>query len=206
VKNTDNAVTVFMTTRGTAVVGKFFARTPQARSAFEAEKTSAELFRDKAWRMPVLQWYPRCRGFTVLRLPDSDRLDVRARSMSRDDKVAAGAWAIDVLVEIYLSGHFHGDLQPHNVWYLDGRLVATDFEGFGRRSDEVPFLDSGDITGTDPGTPRHLDAAFAVDDEWSFHNALGVSLDDALAAARSRLGRSSPGASEKLDVLDGRRT
>ncbi|MEK8227840.1 polysaccharide deacetylase family protein [Oerskovia sp. M15] len=68
--------------------------------------------------------------------------------MSRERRVELGAWTLDVLLEIYLTGNLHGDLQPHNIWLLDGRPVVTDFETFGPRT---PASRSS-TPGTSPGT------------------------------------------------------
>lgn len=206
VKSTDYAVTVYTRTAGQDTVGKFFARTELGRQGFAAERLSAEVFADRPWRMPVLRWYRR--GFTVPRLPDDARLDLACRSMTRAERVEMGAWALDVLLDIYLAGYVHGDLQPHNVWLLDGRPVVTDFETFSRRTPGIPFLDSGDITGNDPAPrPRPLDPAFDPDDDWSFHHVLEVSLDDALGALRSSLSAAPAAeARRRLDALEGRTT
>lgn len=206
VKSTDYAVTVYTRTRGQDTVGKFFARTELGRLGFAAERLSADVFGDRAWRMPVVRWYRR--GFTVPRLPDEARLDLACRAMSRAERLELGAWALDVLLDIYLAGYLHGDLQPHNVWLLDGRPVATDFETFSPRTPGIPFLDSGDVTGNDPAPrPRPLDPAFDPDDDWSFHHVLGVSLDDAVGALRSRLAAVPPAdARRRLDALEGRTT
>jgi len=204
VKSTDYAVTVYTTTRGRPTVGKFFARGELGREGFAGERLAADVLGDRAWRMPVVRWHRR--GLTVPRLPDEARLDLACRGMDRAQRVEAGAWALDVLLEIYLEGYLHGDLQPHNVWLLDGRLVATDFETFSRRTSGIPFLDSGDVTGNDPAPrPRPLDPAFDPDDDWSFHHVLGVTLDDAVRALRARLAAADDDASRRrLAALDGR--
>lgn len=202
VKETEHAVTVFLSRRGRPAVGKFFASTPAARAALAAEQKSWELFCMQPWRMPILHWSRH--GFLVPRLDDGDRLDARALHMSARERLDAGAWAVEVLLQIHLAGYFHGDLQPHNVWFLGDRLVATDFETFGRRSPGVPFLSSADITGFDPGRTERLDPAFDPQDSWSFHHALGVSLDTAIAAARERLSaQSGPRSVRLLAALDG---
>lgn len=206
VKNTEYAVTVFTTTDGAPTVGKFFARTPLARAGFAGERLGEEVFGGSAWRMPVVRWHRR--GLTVPRLADAARLDVAAPGMSPSARLDASTWALGVLLDVYLSGHVHGDLQPHNVWWMDGRLVATDFETFGPRTPGIPFLDSGDVTGNDPAPrPRPLDPAFAPDDDWSFHHVLGVPLEAAVRSLRARLvaaaDRPGPGR-RRLDALEGR--
>ncbi|MFD4994024.1 hypothetical protein ACFWH7_04805 [Cellulosimicrobium cellulans] len=206
VKDTDYAVTVYTTTRGRPTVGKYFARSELGRAGFAAERLADDLFGDRPWHMPVARWHRR--GFTVPRLRDEDRLDLAARSMSRDERVDASVWALTVLLEIYRAGYLHGDLQPHNVWLLDGRLVATDFETFAPRTPGVPFLDSGDVTGNDPAPrARPLDPAFDPDDDWSFHHVVGVSLGEAVHALRARLlADGGDEAGRLLDALDGRTT
>ncbi|WP_407316556.1 hypothetical protein UQW22_09675 [Isoptericola halotolerans] len=206
VKNTAYAVTVFSHTRGQETVGKYFSRGDLGRRGFAAERLSSELFGDRPWRMPVTRWHRR--GFSVPRLPDAARLDLACRSMTSAERGRMGAWALDVLLEIYLAGYLHGDLQPHNVWFLDGRPVVTDFETFGRRTPGIPFLASGDITGDDPAPrDRPLDPAFDPDDDWSFHHVLGVTLDDAVQLLRRDLAASSSAADRrKLDALEGRLT
>ena len=208
VKATDRSVTVYTTHRGRPTVSKYFARTRVGKDAFLAEKATGDLFGDRPWRMPVVRWHRR--GFTVPRLPDESRLDVAGQQLSREDRVGMGAWTLDVLLEIYLTGNLHGDLQPHNIWLLDGRPVVTDFETFGPRTPGIPFLDSGDITGNDPRPrDRSLDPAFDPEDDWSFHHMLGVTLQDAVDALRPRLvaaSATSPEALAKLEALDGVRT
>ncbi|MDF9877539.1 hypothetical protein [Cellulosimicrobium cellulans] len=206
VKDTDYAVTVYTTTHGRPTVGKYFARSELGRAGFAAERLADDLFGDRPWHMPVVRWHRR--GFTVPRLRDEDRLDLAVRTMSRDERLDASVWALTVLLEIYRAGYLHGDLQPHNVWLLDGRLVATDFETFSPRTPGVPFLDSGDVTGNDPAPrPRPLDPAFDPEDDWSFHHVVGVSLGEAVEALRARLlADDGDEARRLLDALDGRTT
>lgn len=208
VKSTDYAVTVYTTTRGEPTVGKYFARSELGRLGLAAERLSDDLFGERPWRMPVARWHRR--GFTVPRLRDEDRLDLACRAMTPAERLDAGVWALDVLLDVYSAGYLHGDLQPHNVWLLDGRLVATDFETLAPRTPGIPFLDSGDVTGNDPAPrPRPLDPAFDPDDDWSFHHVLGVSLEDAAAALRARLvdeAATSPAAARRLATFDGERT
>lgn len=193
-------MTVFQRARRHAAVGKYFARTVSARDALAAERLSHEVFQDRAWRMPILRWTRN--GFLVPRLDNSLRLDVLSQRMTERERVDAGAWAVEVLLDIYLAGYFHGDLQPHNVWLLGDRLVVTDFETLRRRSD-VPFLRSGDISGFDPQHDGKLDPAFDPADEWSFHGALGVRLEDALSAAREHLMvRGTPHARRCIEAMD----
>jgi hypothetical protein len=208
VKATDRSVTVYTSHRGQPAVSKYFARTSIGKDAFRAERATGDLFGHRPWRMPVLKWHRR--GFTVPRLPEASRLDIAGQELSREERVDMGAWTLDVLLEIYLTGHLHGDLQPHNIWLLDGRPVVTDFETFGPRTPGIPFLDSGDITGNDPRPrDRSLDPAFDPEDDWSFHHMLGVSLQDAVDALRPRLvaaAEHSPDDRAKLEALDGVRT
>lgn len=203
VKSADHSVTVFSKRRGRPVVGKYFLRTDVGRSGFAAERRSYELFSDRPWRMPVVAWHRS--GFSVPRLSDESRLDVASESMSREQRVDISATALEVLLEVYLSGNLHGDLQPHNIWMLDGRPVVTDFETFGPRSPRIPFLESGDITGHDPAPRRRpIDTAFNASDKWSFHYVMGVTLEQAVDALRVRLSHdASPEARRKLAVLDG---
>lgn len=205
VKSADHSVTVFTTRKGRPLVGKYFLRTDVGRAGFAAERRSWELFHDRPWRMPVVRWHRS--GFSVPRLSDRDRLDVASEGMTREERVRISAWTLEVLLEIYLSGNLHGDLQPHNIWMLDGMPVVTDFETFGPRSRGIPFLESGDITGEDPAPRRRaIDTAFNPNDKWSFHYVLGVTLDQAIQALRERLTAEAPSSEEarrKLAALDG---
>ncbi|GAB6859013.1 RIO2 family protein [Microbacterium xylanilyticum] len=206
-KDTETSATVFLTVKGQPLVGKYFTGSPRARAELRAERRSWELFRDRPWRMPVARW--RRRSMLVRRLPDDSRLDVRARSMNDQERLDIAVWALDVLLDIYLAGYLHGDLQPHNVWYLDGRPVVTDWSTFARRSADVPFLESADLSGYDPAYEGRFDPAFDPVDRWSFQNAVGVTSDEAVAALRARLVRAaehSAYARERLDILDGRST
>lgn len=208
VKESDCAITVYTGSRRRPAVGKYFARSELGDERLASERLGYELFGDRPWRMPVYRWTSR--GFTVPRLPNEARLDVASESMSHIERVTASATVLDVLLEIYLSGHIHGDLQPHNVWLYRGRLVATDFETLGPRTPGIPFMDSGDITGNDPAPrERPIDLAFGPNDKWSFHHVLGVSLDEAADALRQQLVRESeddPFARHRLDALEGRLT
>lgn len=206
VKESDCAVTVFTRSWGRPAVGKYFARSELGEARLASERLSHRLFRDRPWRMPVYRWSSR--GFTVPRLPDAARLDVASERMSREERIEVSATTLDMLVEIYLAGYVHGDLQPHNVWLYEGRPVATDFETLGPRTPGIPFMDSGDITGNDPAPrDRPIDLAFGPDDKWSFHHVLGVSLADAAGALRERLARLAVDdrfAQRRLDALEGR--
>lgn len=208
VKSSDCAVTVFMQSRGQPAVGKFFARSELGASRLAAERRSYELFIDRPWRMPILEW--RRRGFLVPRLKDEDRLDVASEAMTHDQRVQIGAWALNALLEIYLAGYYHGDLQPHNAWIVDGRPVVTDFESLTPRSRGVPFLQSADIIGFDPiPGPRPIYSAFGAHDKWSFHHVLGVTLEEATQVLRTDLAEKvgmDPFATQKLDALDGHAT
>lgn len=203
IKSADHSVTVFSKIRGQEVVGKYFLRTDIGRSNLAAERRSYELFRDRPWRMPVVKWHRQ--GFSVPRLPDSARLDVASEHMSREERLDMSATALEVLLEMYMAGYLHGDLQPHNIWLLDGRPVVTDFETSGPRTPGIPFLESGDITGHDPAPRRRgIDRAFDPDDHWSFNFVLGVTLEQALEALRARLEKADTSdARRKLAVLDG---
>ncbi len=203
VKESAAAVTVFTTTRGRPTVGKFYARSDLGRLSLAGERAAHGVFGDRGWMIPVVRWHTQ--GLTVPRLPETARLDVAARTMTPEQRLDAAVWALDVLLEIYEAGYLHGDLQPHNAWFCEGRLVATDFETFRARTPGLPFLDSGDTTGNDPAPyPRPLDPAFDPTDQMSFHFALGVSLAEAVAALRARLtADGSPAAAARLAVLDG---
>ncbi|NYE18717.1 hypothetical protein [Microbacterium immunditiarum] len=203
VKSADHSVTVFSKIRGQEVVGKYFLRTEIGRANLAAERRSHELFGDRPWRMPVVKWHRQ--GFSVPRLSDGARLDVASEKMTRDERLDISATALDVLLEMYMAGYLHGDLQPHNIWLLEGRPVATDFETSGPRTQGIPFLESGDITGHDPNPRRRkIDTAFDPEDKWSFHYVLGVTLEQALETLRARLEQAgTPEARRKLAVLDG---
>lgn len=207
VKDSPTNATVFLSLRGKAMVGKYFVDTPEALAEFAAEQLSTELFSDQAWRMPVERWGKR--HMLVRRLPDESRMDVRARTMSAQERGFAAAWALDVLLEIYLAGYLHGDLQPHNIWYLDGRPVVTDWSTFSARTADVSFTESADITGHDQLYSRRFDPAFDPNDPWSFHNAMDVSLTEATAVLERRLVAESKNlatARRKLMTLRGQTT
>ncbi|WP_344779299.1 hypothetical protein [Microbacterium kribbense] len=199
--------TVFLTRRGKRLVGKYFVDTPRARAEVAAERESWAAFSTRPWRMPLVRIDER--RILAPRIHDENRLDVRARAMSHDERVGLGSWAVDVLLEIYLSGHLHGDFQPHNLWFLDGRPVVTDWATFARRTPGISFFESADVTGYDPAYERRFDPAFDPADPWSFYCALGVTLDESVARARQELRDAPDGhhdTARKLAALEGQPT
>ncbi|HEY5224728.1 MAG TPA: hypothetical protein VIJ18_16985 [Microbacteriaceae bacterium] len=185
VRDCDTNATVFLTRHNTRLVGKYFIDSVEAQAELEAERRSWALFHDRPWRMPVVS--SEGRGLLVRRLPDDARLDMRARTMTKSECLDAGAWALEVIIELYLAGYLHGDLQPHNIWYLEGRRVVTDWSTFASRTPEIPFAESADITGCDPAYQRRFDPAFDPDDPWSFHNVLGISLSESVEVLGAQL-------------------
>lgn len=202
VRDCDTNATVFLTRHHTQLVGKYFIDTAEALSELDAERRSWAVFRDRPWRMPIVSSDER--SFLVRRLPDDARLDMRARTMTKAERLDAAAWALEVVVEIYLAGYLHGDLQPHNIWYLDGRLVVTDWSTFAARTPDIPFAESADVVGYDPAHQRRFDPAFDPNDPWSFHNVFGVSFAQAVEALRARLASRPAGidADAKLNALE----
>jgi len=203
VKESACAVTVFTTHQGKPAVGKFFARSELGRAGLGGERAAFDVFQDRPWFMPVLAW--RRQGLLRPRVPREARLDLATRAESRETRLGYAAWTLEVLMDIYEAGWVHGDLQPHNIWFLDGRPVVTDFESMRRRTPGLPFLDSGDISGNDPAPHvRELYPAFNEDDEVSFVQLMDIHLDEAVKTLRSRLaGTPTAEAERRLAILDG---
>lgn len=203
VRDADTNATVFLTKHATPLVGKYYVDSAEAKSELAAERSSWVAFCDRPWRMPVVAF--NSRSVLMRRLPDEARIDMRARTMTAEQRLEVAVWAVDVLLQIYLAGYLHGDLQPHNVWWLDGRLVVTDWATFATRSPGIAFIDSADVSGGDPRYERRFDPAFDPDDPWSFHNALGVSLGQAVDALRLVLNAAPQDdeTSAKLTALEG---
>jgi hypothetical protein len=203
VKESACAVTVFTTFRGTPAVGKFFARSELGKVGLAGERAAFEAFRDRPWFMPVLSW--KAQGLLRPRVPHEARLDLATRTRTPEVRLEYAAWTLEVLMDIYEAGWVHGDLQPHNIWFLDGRPVVTDFESMRRRTPGIPFLDSGDISGNDPASHlRELYPAFSEDDEVSFVQLMDITLDEAVAALRTRLvATRTHEAERRLAILDG---
>ena len=203
VKESACAVTMFGNRHGQQVVTKNFARTELGRLGLAGERSAYQVFGDRDWFMPVIAWIPQ--GLVRPRSPRESRLDLATKDVSHAERVEHAAWTLEVLIDIYEAGWVHGDLQPHNIWFLDGHLVVTDFESMRPRTPGLPFPDSGDVSGNDPAPHlRELYPAFSEDDEVSFVQLMDVTLDQAVSALRARLSR-TPGseAARRLAILDG---
>lgn len=105
---------------------KTYRRTRVARECFANEILARQLFADQPWIAPIVAQGHR--WLAVPLYPQGTRLDRAAIDMDEDTRLEAARQAIMILFEIFTKGYAHRDFHAKNLFWVEGRLIATDFE------------------------------------------------------------------------------
>lgn len=138
---------------GRSYLRKTFDSKHLGASCYEKELLAHELFRERPWMPPFVRdgkhsflrpWYA-----------EEARLDAAAAGMDEQTRFAVARQAVGILFDIFAAGYAHRDFHAGNLFWVNGQLLATDFETLerypaGRRP---PFPLSYDLVGKGLDSP-----------------------------------------------------
>ena len=160
---------------------KSFKNTPEAQASFKNERLAHELFNEKLWKIPVLEF--RDDGLVMPDLRASKRLDHVAKRVSETERRRLAVEALSIALDIHSRGYAHRDFHAANFFVVGDRLLLGDFESMGRYPEGgIPaFRSSYDLVGEGLDSPFHTGKMCYVKDSPSaLQSVLGVPLKDAL--------------------------
>jgi hypothetical protein len=167
---------------------KRFAMGEEGTLAMERELLAQQLFGKRPWLVPIVQ-----RGSKAIAMPrykDEQRLDRAAITMSEAERIDAARQALRIAWEIFEKGYAHRDFHAGNLFWVNGRVMATDFETMEPypQNQSPAFPDSYDLAGK--GLPTAFSTRFMSytrDSPEALQQVLGVPLSEALKGVHELL-------------------
>jgi hypothetical protein len=150
--------------------------------AYARECLADDLFGDATWKLPIIE---RGNGWLLWPLlPASKRVDLLAPNLEVAERWEIGRQAIEILRHLHSMGYAHRDFHAGNMFWIDGRLIVTDFEWLEKypRRQKPVFERCYDLTGKglpSPGMTGHCH--FDCGDRRSLKTVLRLSSADILA-------------------------
>lgn len=134
-------------------IKKTFERTKLGMRCCETEMLAHRIFKGRSWMSPLVK-----RGRRWFAIPyylEENRLDRAAVGMDESTRFTVAKQAVGIIFEIFLEGYAHCDFHAGNLYWVDGRLILSDFETMQRypEGDRPAFPLSYDITGQGLASP-----------------------------------------------------
>ena len=167
---------------------KHFSMNAEGKLCFERELLAQQLFGDRPWLVPVVK--RGARTVATQRYKEEQRLDHAAQGMDEATRLDAARQALRIAWEIFNAGYAHRDFHARNLFWVNGRLMATDFETLEPYPDgQVPaFPESYDISGGGLPSPYSTgNMNYLRDRSYALQQVLGVPLDEAIQGVHESL-------------------
>jgi hypothetical protein len=167
---------------------KHFAGDAEGRKSFEREMLAQQLFGRRTWLVPSVQ--RRARVIAMPRYKEEQRLDFAVKHMDEATRLEAARQALQIIWEIFDQGYAHRDFHAKNLFWVNGRLIATDFETLEPYppGQVPPFPKCYDIVGqglVSPDSTGHM--CYTADHPLALQKLLGIPLDQAMEGVREFL-------------------